>query len=582
MKALSNFNYDLCHIVFGELVNSDAHFKMGYFGKAMCGAQLIWGVENVAESLNVLNTGKNVTTPVSTLEEGLFDAALALNDLKSCRHDGPITPEAVESTRECRYDAFLKQIESLDQSDENVRAYMVLANMAMASLESACSSMEPGKCAYTDKARLLASQWNAAYSKNPALLHYALHAFDVPDYETYTEGLVYAENYPTQVNNTVHSLHMPSHIFDRAGQFNKAARCNQDSINAADFFSSKKTGALSSHDGPVGDKDNWLPGTNGFVSGKGFAYNAANLYHSLEYLHYETLNLCDMASANAQLKRMSFTADQALQAGMNTPDGYVNGMDMAWRNATMYFQWLYRMESRHIMNSIVFSENGILPASNRYANLMKSVDNVEVIDNKFTYDLRSSMPLHLSWNESPSPEDQNATGGPYQDNNHAIFSPQSEALLWTAIGISTALNNDDGEQKNQDDFDVANDACIGLSWIQYPEDVEVHGTSCNLFIVQRAIDRVQKVIEFYKNQGLFYEGNLTLALREEIISASFLSVDDFENATKHSALAEKYVNVGALCRSVKRENIFSLSLSLSLSHTHTHTHINNTDTKTMP
>ena len=35
MKALSNFNYDLCNIVFKELVDSDGDFKMGYFGLAM-------------------------------------------------------------------------------------------------------------------------------------------------------------------------------------------------------------------------------------------------------------------------------------------------------------------------------------------------------------------------------------------------------------------------------------------------------------------------------------------------------------------------------------------------------------------
>ena len=104
----------------------------------------------------------------------------------------------------------------------------------------------------------------------------------------------------------------------------------------------------------------------------------------------------------------------------------------------------------------------------------------------------------------------------------------------------TALNNDDGEYKNNETFDVSNDACIGLSWFAYPNSAEVDGISCSMFIVQRAIDRVQQVIEFYQSKSLSYEAKLTQALKEEIISASYLSVNDFENATKHSELAEQY------------------------------------------
>ena len=182
MKALSNFNYDLCKIVFKELVDSDGDFKMGYFGLAMCGSQLLWGVENVEESSTILERGKNVTTSVSTLEEGLFDAAVALNDLKSCHHDGAITPEAVDSTRKCRYEAFLAQIKTLDQTDENVRAYMILANMAISSVEGACTSIDEGKCEYTDEARRLALQGTPQESKNPALLgcvwRYDFHTCD--------------------------------------------------------------------------------------------------------------------------------------------------------------------------------------------------------------------------------------------------------------------------------------------------------------------------------------------------------------------------------------------------------------------
>ena len=60
MKALSNFNYDLCKIIFEELVESDKDFKMGYFGKAMCGSQLLWGVENGGDRLERDDLGGDI------------------------------------------------------------------------------------------------------------------------------------------------------------------------------------------------------------------------------------------------------------------------------------------------------------------------------------------------------------------------------------------------------------------------------------------------------------------------------------------------------------------------------------------
>ena len=95
-----------------------------------------------------------------------------------------------------------------------------------------------------------------------------------------------------------------------------------------------------------------------------------------------------MASANAQMKRMSFSADQALQAGLSqskTQTGYVNGMDIAWRNATMFYQWLYRMESRHIMNNVVFGHDGLLPADDRYAALAKPLNEMSSLGDHFEY-----------------------------------------------------------------------------------------------------------------------------------------------------------------------------------------------------
>ena len=165
--------------------------------------------------------------------------------------------------------------------DENLAAYLILAGIAMSTIPEACTSVTPGNCEFMDEARLIAAKMQARNSVNPAFLHYGLHAHDFPDANTYTSGLTFATEYPSKVNMTCHSLHMPSHLWDRAGEFHNARSSNKASISGGDAFASASFGALASVGGNVGSIKSWDPGH--VVSGYGFAFDAGNLYHSLEY-----------------------------------------------------------------------------------------------------------------------------------------------------------------------------------------------------------------------------------------------------------------------------------------------------------
>ena len=78
---------------------------------------------------------------------------------------------------------------------------------------------------------------------------------------------------------------MPAHIFLRAGEFARASESEQASVTASDRFNTGE--ALSWRGGPVGTSE--FPAK---PSGLGFAFDAGNTYHSVEYLHYEASSSC--------------------------------------------------------------------------------------------------------------------------------------------------------------------------------------------------------------------------------------------------------------------------------------------------
>ena len=69
-----------------------------------------------------------------------------------------------------------------------------------------------------------------------------MHLHDFPIRSAYTGGRKYAIAYPKHVTEQTHSLHMPSHIWDRIGAWANASAANEASVAAADAFAA--SGAL--------------------------------------------------------------------------------------------------------------------------------------------------------------------------------------------------------------------------------------------------------------------------------------------------------------------------------------------------
>jgi hypothetical protein len=131
MKALSNFQYDLCKAVFNELMTIHPDFILGYWGAAMTLNQLLWNTEDPVQSLALLQSGRimqaQLGVVLSAREELYYEAAEALN--APSQGDNTTTPLNFTCTY-CRYSAFQSRCADLfkaNPDDVNAAAYALLS-----------------------------------------------------------------------------------------------------------------------------------------------------------------------------------------------------------------------------------------------------------------------------------------------------------------------------------------------------------------------------------------------------------------------------------------------------------------------
>mmetsp|Transcript_22188 Transcript_22188/g.71763 ORF Transcript_22188/g.71763 Transcript_22188/m.71763 type:complete len:498 (-) Transcript_22188:1356-2849(-) len=443
---------------------------------------------------------KNSSIKLSDREEGYYQAAEALNEYErnwtSCK-------AGVSETQPCRFKVFAETNDALYKAypeDANTGAYVVLSSLALATV--VCTDFAPWQFPLAEHARSLGAELfqKPLYGSNPAFIHYSLHAHDYPYAEIYEQGVKFAERYPKIVNGSVHSMHMPSHIYMRTGQFPEAASANEQSVTAADGFS--MSGALKYSGGPVGSLS-WNPAN--LVSGYGFAYNAGNLYHSLEYEAYEVLQSCNFPEAALETERMGVASFQALAMGggrtikQTDTDNKITNLGSAWFNSTTYHGWFYRMEARLYQEAALSS---LLGGVGKAAYEGPGVGG--------SSSLASSLPLPLAWSGST-------------DYSNSYYAPQSEAGLWNAIGLASVFggpgrvgeliekalrqaNWSDVQQALSEDDQISSDpwAAAGKA---YPWEAGCGGSvpgmassaACTVMMGQK---RTAEVAEFYFHQNI--------------------------------------------------------------------------------
>jgi len=510
MKSFSNFGFDLCKHTFNKLIRKKPDFAFGYWGRSFCNAQLVWNYEEPVASAKLLESGRKQlesltgTYQLSDKEEAYYSAAEALNSYAAHHEDCPLnnvdpsSNAGVLITRPCRYLAFLKEMQDLAEAypdDPNAGAFAILGNIAAAAVK--CKNEPPSSCLYLNKARALAHHLAfESGSKNPAVLHFGLHAHDYPEGPLYEGGLPYAEAYPQYVNGSCHSVHMPSHLWDRAGIFDMAEASNAASVRAADGFAD--SGALAYDGGDFGSMD-WTPQEPGWISGIGFAGDAGNLYHSLEYQQYEYLQMCNFDHARRLTDRMATAALQAFAAvGPAGNFGDSSKFGEAWRDSTTYWQFLYRMEARFSHFALSFKLLGGVGAG--------------VPD---TGAIGFRLPLPLSWSGMDV-------------YSHEFYSPQSEAGVWSAIALDRLLQflgaARPSPRASPDEKQI---------WMMGCSDEPLGKmVDCIDSIVGMAVKRISMVQQKYLEDQIGYESNLTSSVLAQVHSAASLVAGDAQGALK--------------------------------------------------
>jgi len=377
----------------------------------MCNARPIWNVEDIPAAVAVLKAARQHSDfpgAMDNREQAYFAAAVAFTG----GDNPPMTLAATSATRPRRYAAFLAAVSAIaaaHPTDQTARSFMVLGNLAAGSVGDCALDPTLAPCrAAQQRARDLAA---SAYASDPSFagtLHYGMHAHDFANATVVAGGLPYAREYPKRVVSATHSLHMPSHIYQRLGFWRKAASANAASVHAADTFS--RSGALLHSGGQI-------KAAGGF----GHSYNAANLYHSLEFEHYERLQGCQLGPARKRLARMGYAVEQASRVprvwddaaatpiSSLDPSRFVSSVGGGWLNATAYAQWEYGMSSRQALWSMLTEMLGAAEAD-------------------ATFDWRTlptrRLPLPLAY--------QGASV-----TSHSFFSPLAEAALHNAYALAS-------------------------------------------------------------------------------------------------------------------------------------------------
>ena len=487
VKALTNFMYDFAAYEFARAKEADANYGMAYWGLALSKFQAIWNNEDVAYSRTQLTIASKHRATMNGGEVAYLDAALALNAMGgACKRECADGVFMAETCKRCRYETFDTKI--TDAAKQNPRdlllqSYCILSNLAVGSLPGACTGKSFRDCPALIAARQTANESYVACPFFAATLHYGLHAHDYPDYATYESGLHFAVEYPKLINASVHSLHMPSHLWDRAGNFEAGAASNLASlIGARTFVSSGATSAMGV---------------------RAFEYNAGNVYHSLEYEQYELLMRCDLGSAGQLAGRMDFARQQSFVAGskiwMNDPTAdpsvWKSSFGEAAYGASAYAMWSYRMVARQTLWTWSFEALGALSAPAPWTHLMMT-------------------PYPLPWK-----------GGSVTSS--AMYAPQSEAGILGAISIVRLFSVPASS---------APPPAGKLPWTSI--NCGLDGDGCAFALAQLAKHRIGQAVDAYASMDADYESYAMRIMIEQVDAMLERARGNHASALNHARRAK--------------------------------------------
>jgi tetratricopeptide (TPR) repeat protein len=293
VKFLHNFMYPLALREFKLAQSLDPQFALSYWGQAMCYKWSLWSYENKQKGSKVMHDLHALQhVKMTSLEKGLLAAVAEIYQPGS------------DLENEKKYLAAMQKLYEQFPRNPDVISFYALAMIGYAM----DAPYDNNGTALLEKARRLLKSFITVYPAHPGIIHYYMHVNDIPNSPYPREGLIVINNVYQYLSDSSHVLHMPAHLYTALGMWPEAAHANFLSVQASHhlchFLEKEKIYVPAVDSNDISDTNSLTNKTNVWTSAEWDACDADNVYHSLEWLHYDYLQMGQIEKARALLKEM--------------------------------------------------------------------------------------------------------------------------------------------------------------------------------------------------------------------------------------------------------------------------------------
>lgn len=233
MALFHSFWFDPAKKSFAKVLVHDPECGMAHWGMAIMsmGNPFVWPPNPAALKAGAAASAESQRVGAKTQRERDYIAALAVffKDSETTEH----RPRAL---------AFESAMESVaarypDDAEAQILYALMLNVSALPTDKTYAKQL---------KAAAILEPLFKKYPNHPGIAHYLIHTYDYADLAE--KGLPFARAYAGIAPSVPHALHMPSHIFSRAGLWREMVESNQASYRAAKAELSRKTLDIGTYD----------------------------------------------------------------------------------------------------------------------------------------------------------------------------------------------------------------------------------------------------------------------------------------------------------------------------------------------
>lgn len=264
VALLHHMTYPQARAAFEALAEREPGCAMAHWGIAMTLFQPLWPTrpnpDDMARGTEAIQAARAANAP--TARERMFIAAAGAFFADD--------PKLTYWDRIRRWEAAMRDLHAAFPDDPEATAFYALSHLAVAPPDQTAK-------AHADRAAALLVPVYRRNPDHPGVMHYLVHANDVPGRERELMDIV--RKYETVAPRNPHALHMPTHIYTRIGDWPSVIRGNQ-----------KAAAAALEH--PAGEHGQ-------------FVWD--EFPHAIEYLVYAHLQRGDDKAADAEVRRLRLT-----------------------------------------------------------------------------------------------------------------------------------------------------------------------------------------------------------------------------------------------------------------------------------